>query len=447
MNSIKKIILVVCLLPAFSIRAQKQPQSFTLQQAIDFGIKNHRQVLNSELDEQIAQAKRNEVRGIGLPQINSSFDVKDFLQLPTSLMPGEFFGAPAGTFIGVKFGTKFNATAGIEATQLLFDGSYLVALQGSVVYLQLSQKNIQRTKIEAALGVTKAYYSVLVTEERSKLIDANLDRIKKLKEDTKALFDNGFVEKLDLDRIEVSYNNLVVEKEKISRLLEITYALLKYQMGYDQTVSLILSDKLTEIQINPIDTETQKFDYNNRIEYSLLQTQKKGSELLMKKDQMAYLPNVVLYGSASATAQRNEFNIFETTRRWYPTAVIGARLGVPIFDGMQKHYRIQQSKLSLLKLQNDQKFLEQSIDLELNNARISLQNASATLEIQKKNITLAEDVYRVTKIKYDNGIGSNLEVMTAETSLKEAQTNYYAALYDALVSKADYDKAKGILIK
>jgi outer membrane protein TolC len=149
----------------------------------------------------------------------------------------------------------------------------------------------------------------------------------------------------------------------------------------------------------------------------------------------------------SASAQRNEFDIFKSDGKWYPTTVIGARLGLPIFDGFQKHNRIQQSKISLMKLNNDKKFLEQSIDLEVASARINLQNTGNSLNIQKKNIELANEVYRVSKLKYEQGVGSNLEVLTAETALKESQTNYYNALYDALVAKAEFEKATGSLIK
>jgi outer membrane protein TolC len=420
--------------------------SFSLQQAIDFAMKSQLQVQNAQYDEQIANEKVKETVGIGLPQINGSFDVKDFVDLPTSLIPAEFFGGPPGTYMSVKFGTQYNAAAGVSASQLVFNSDYLVGLQATKTYLELTRKATKRSKIETTAAVSKAYYSALVNEERKKLVDANVSRLKKLFDDTKTLNDNGFVEKIDLDRITVAYNNLLVEQEKIQRLLGLTNTLLKYQMGMDQMATLILTDKLSEINLQQA-LPADKFDYSQRVEYSLMQTQKTIAQLQLKRNKMSYLPTMFLYGSATANAYRQKFDIFDTKKGWYPTILIGGTINVPIFDGLQKNYRIQQSKLEILKAENNLKFMQQSIDMELASSRINLQNAAASLETQKKNIELAEEVYKIAKIKYEQGVGSNLEVLTAETSLKESQTNYFSALYDAVISKIDYDKATGILVK
>jgi outer membrane protein TolC len=442
----KRKTLLAALIAFQSWNAFSQSSSMSLQQCIDYAVQNQPKMQNALYDEQSAKDKVREVTAMGLPQVNGSFDVKDFIEIPTSLIPAEFFGGPPGSFIGVKFGTRYNTTAGIDASQLLFSSDYLVGLQASKTYLELSRKNTQRTKIETASAVSKAYYTVLVNQERMQLVNANVDRLKKLMDDTRALNANGVVEKLDLDRVTVAYNNLLVEQEKIQRLLDLGIALLKYQMGMDQTAQLTLTDKLSDISFKP-EISSGKFDYTKRIEYSLFQTSYDLSVLQWKKDRMAYLPSLAMYGSLSYSALGNEWKPFDSQTNWYPTALIGFRLGVPIFSSGMRSYRVQQSKLAMLKAQNDLKFMQQSIDLELSNAGTMLTNANATLETQKKNIDLAEDVYKTAKLKYEQGVGSNLEVLNAETSLKEAQTNYYSALFDALIAKIDYDKATGILVK
>jgi len=434
--------------------------SFSLQQAIDFAMKTQLQVQNANYDEQIASAKVKETVGIGLPQISGSFDVKDFIDIPTTVLPDfitpsiigvnqQYFGLHplmlpvAGDGMPVKFGTQYNAAAGISASQLLFSSDYLVGLQATKTYLELTRKATQRTRIDVSVAVTKAYYSVLINNERMKTMDANIERIKKLMEDTKALNENGFVEKIDLDRITVTYNNLLVEKEKLNRLIGLGLTLLKFQVGMDQSATLALTDKLEGVKFQP-ELSTDKFDYGKRIEYSLLETQKSIAQLQVKQNKMSYLPNAVLYGSLSENAYRSQFDIF-ANKPWYPTVVVGGTINVPIFDGLQKNYRIQQAKVNLLKSDNNLKSVQQAIDMDRASAQINLQNASSTLDSQKKNIELAEEVYKVSKIKYDQGVGSNLEVVTAETALKEAQTNYFSALYDAIISKVDYDKANGLI--
>jgi len=446
----KKLILLVgtvCItLYSFSQTKDSFSYSFSLQKAIEFALQNQKDVKNAIIDEQIAQKKVNEIAGMGLPQINSSFDLREFIEIPTSLIPAEIFGGAPGTFAAVKFGTKYNATAGLDASQLIFSGEYFLGVKASKVFVELSTKSTQRTKIETSATVSKAYYTVLVNEERIKLIDATVSRIKKTLTDTKALLDNGFVEKIDYDRLTVTYNNLLVEQEKMQRLLSLGNYLLKYQMGMDVNARLLLTDKLADVKFDFTNSiSTQKFDYEKRIEYGLFQSQYKLAKLDLKRQRLSYLPTAFAYGSLSGSAQRNEFDVFNTDKKWFPTSVIGAKITMPIFNGFQRHSKNQQAKLSLQKAENNMDFIKNSIDLEIASSTAILQNAASSLENQKKNILIAEDVVRVSKLKYEQGVGSNLEMITAETSLKEAQTNYFNALFDALVAKIDYDKANGNL--
>jgi outer membrane protein TolC len=429
---------------AFSQTSDSASFSFSLQQAIDYAMQNQKDVKNAILEEQIAKQKVNEITGLGLPQISTSFDLKDFVEIPTSLIPAEFFGGAPGTFIPVKFGTQYQATAGIEGSQLLFSGEYLLGLKASKVFVELSKKSTERTKIETTALVSKAYYTVLINQERIQLMEANIARLKKTKEDTKAFLDNGFVEKIDYDRLTVTYNNLLVEQEKVRRLLELGTYLLKYQIGMEMNTKLILTDKLETVKFDVAATAAaDKFDYTKRVDYNLFEIQYKLAALDFKRNKVAYLPTAAAYGSINGSAQRNKFDIFDTGQKWFPTALIGAKISLPIFTGLQRNARYQQAKIKVMQAENNIDFIRKSIDLELASTSTMLKNASASLDIQKENITIAEDVARVAKIKYDQGVGSNLELVTAETALKEAQTNYYNAMFDALVAKIDYDKANG----
>jgi outer membrane protein TolC len=163
----------------------------------------------------------------------------------------------------------------------------------------------------------------------------------------------------------------------------------------------------------------------------------------LKRNRVAYLPTAAAYGSLSGGAFRETFSIFSTGYGWFPTAVIGAKVTMPIFTGLQRHARSQQAKLKVQQADNNLDMIKKSIDLELSSSLTTLQNASSSYSLQKKNIEIAEEVVRVAKIKLDQGVGSNLELVTAETALKEAQTNYYNALFDALSAKIDFDKANG----
>lgn len=462
----KKISLVLSLFAALFLSHRSWAQadatkSFTLKEAQDYALKNNVNNLNATLDDLIAKNYNKEIRGIGFPQINGSFDVKDFVEIPTTIFPdfitpavigvNQYYFSQnptkeyvAGDGTPVQFGTKYNATAGISASQIIFSSDYFLALKASKALLELSYKSNDRTKIETQIAVAKAYYGVLVYRQRLKLMYANVDRVRKLKDDTKALFDNGIVESIDNDRVELTYNNLLVEKEKVERLVALTEYALKFQMGMEINTPITLSDSL---DLNaPINTEinfNNKPTYGNRIEYQLLQNQEKLNRLELKRYRLNYLPSIAAYASLSTAAQRNEFNIFDSDKGWYPTGIIGATLNLPIFDGFQKHYKSQQAKLKIQKTQNSLKSFESAMDLDVASASANFQNAQSSLGTQKKNMVLAENVYNVSKIKYTEGVGTNSDVVTAETALKEAQTNYYSALYDYLISKIDWDRANG----
>jgi outer membrane protein TolC len=450
MSRIKSTALI--LLCSWRIFAQQQNTAgsgeFSLQAAIDYALKHNASYLNTEADARYNTYKKNEVLGQGLPQINSSLDVKDNAILPTSLLPGQFFGYPAGVYIPVKFGVQYNATAGVSANQIIFNSNYIVGLQASKELVNLSQKNIQRSKVETAQNVSKAYYGVLVNRERIKIIDLNIERVKTLKENTAALNQNGFVEKIDLDRLEVNYNNLLTEKEKTARLVELTEVVLKFQMGYDISQPITLSDNLDKaVNLDELQNLTlnEKIDPSSRPEFMVLQSQQRLNELDLKRYRMSYLPTLGAYGTYAAQFQRNTLEL--DRKNWYPYAIIGATLNLGIFDGLQTNARIQQAKINLLKTQNNVNQLKLSIEMESQTAAVTFKNALASLQTQKKNIDLARNIFDVTKKKYEQGVGSSLELNTAENDLHQAETNYYNALYDLIVARIDYQKATGTLVK
>jgi outer membrane protein TolC len=439
------MISAVMLALGGSLSAQQQDTSsysFSLKQSVDYALEHSTTVQAAVYDQMQAKEKTQEVMGIALPQVDASFQIQNFIEIPTSLIPAEVFGGPPGQFIPVQFGTKYNTSATFSATQLVFSGSWLYGLKGAQVYQGLAQKNVARTQIEAASEVTKAYYTALVNQERKTLLTANLERLKKIMDDTKAMYENGFVEKIDLDRITVTYNNLVTEASNVQRLMDLSLVLLKYQMGMDQAATLVLSDKLADLTFTPAEQPRSRFDYRNRIEYQLMEQNLAGQHLMWKAERIGYLPTIALFATASAQRQSNEFDIFGNNR-WFPIGIIGLQVNMPIFDGLQRHNRMQYAHIGILKAENDLLMMQRTIDMQQAVARVTLQNSSATLESQKANMDLAQEVFNVAQKKYDQGVGSNIEIINAQTALKEAQTNYFNALYDAVIAKVDYDKAMG----
>lgn len=452
MKQLKKYALVfVLVMMLHETQAQESNSgSFSLQQAIDYAMKHSPNFSNAELDLKSADYRRKEITGLGLPQISGSIDLKDYIEIPTSLLPGQIFGGPAGSFIPVKFGTKYNATAGVSASQLIFSSDYIFGLKASSEFMNLAKINVTRNKAELVSQVSKAYYLVVVSRVRAKLIDANITRIKKSYEDLKSINQQGFAESIDVERFEVIYNNLLTEKDKVSKLIGLSESALKFQMGYEINSPVSLTDSIN-VNSDFQELNVSKIDVSQRPDFQLLKAQQGLLDLDVKRLKFGYLPTLAAYGSYQFNAQRNEFNFSndknDPSKQWFKVALIGVQLNLNIFDGLQRHYKIQQAKITSTKNQNSLRSLEQGAQLEGSMAGVTYNNAYLSLTTQKRNMELAQHVYDVTQKKYMGGVGPNIDVINAEASLKEAETNYVNAIYEMVVAKIDYQRATGTLVK
>ncbi len=425
---------------------QSLAQNFSVKEAIDYAVTHQITVKNSELDVSSANAQIKEIMSIGLPQINSNVMYNKNLIIQKAFVPANIFNpnAPEGEVAELAFGVKNLANASIGLSQLLFDGSYLIGLKASSVYKELAVKNYQASKISVAENVSKAYFNVLVNRKQLDLMRYNLGRLDTLYSDTKAMYEQGFAEKIDVQRLEVQLNNLKTETQNIGRLQALGEVLLKFQMGYPMEDPIRLTDNLENIQSGFMEEISSPFDVNNRIEYSILKTQENLAKLDIKNYKAGYLPRLTFntnYGYN--TGRINARDIF--TEKWFNNASLGFSIQIPIFDGFNKKYKIVQAENALRKVQQSFGLLESSIELERQQAIITLENAVASLAEQKRNLDLANEIFVVSQAKYKEGVGSNLEVLNAEASVKESQTNYFSALYNALIAKISLEKANGTL--
>ncbi|MCE4217529.1 TolC family protein [Pseudarcicella sp. GAP-15] len=422
-------------------------QTYSLKQAVDYAITHQVQVKNSQIDLQNASAKINEIKAMGLPQVNGSLALTNNIVLQRAFIPAKIFNPAAaeGELIAAKFGVDNSGFASVGLSQLVFDGSYLLGLKASNVYKDLAVKSVTQSKQQVAENVTKAYYGILVNEKRQSLLTLNVARLDTLLKETRELNKQGFVEKIDVQRLDVQANNLRTELENVNRLQELSYALLKFQMGFPMEEPIRLSESLEKVELATFNTNAAgDFNYANRIEYSILQTQENLAELDLKSIKAGYLPRLVLNANYGYNAGANAFSDL-VTKQWFDNAAITVALQIPIFDGFSKKYKAVQSANNLQKVRQSYSLLKSSIDLQRSQASITMKNALESMKEQKANLDLANEISRVTRVKYQQGVGSNLEVLNAESSIKESQANYFTALYNALVAKVELEKANGTL--
>lgn len=446
------LLAIILLLSAVNLSAQTN--ALSLDQCIEYGIKHNKGIQNAKFDQYIAQKQVNELKGIGLPQVSASAGFQQYGDFPVSLIDiTSFPGAgplPSDLpdsirFATAQFGVKYNASVGAQVSQLLFDGSFFIGLKAAQAFVDLSEINVSRTEIETAVSITKAYYGALVNEERSQLLTTNLERLNDLLKNTEALFKEGFVEKIDVDRLRITRNNLQSEQMKVKRMVSLGYDMLKFQMGMPINEEITLTERITDKDQLP-SLESVVLDgayHENRIETRLMEQQVQLQELNISRNRAGMFGSLVAFGNINYQTNRPRFFSLDLKQTWFPNSIMGLSYNVTLFDGLQKRARVQSSQLEIAKIRNQMQMFEQSVQLELRAASTSVVNSWSDVEIARENKVLADEVYRVATTKYSEGVGSNLEVLDAEKSLLDAQINYLSALYNYVLANTELKRVKG----
>ncbi len=461
-----KWIVVFALL---SLRtAAQERHEFSVRQAVDYAMDNSAQVKNALIDVQIQEQVNRDFTSRALPQLSGNISANYFPKIPIQTFPnfiatgtyyvlqqegvkngsGQTITVPGDVgFIEAQFGTRFTGTAGVDLSQTLFDGQVFVGLKARSAAMDLARKTAEITQEQIKANIYKIYYQLVVGKKHIATIDANIERAEKLLHDTREIYKNGFAERLDVSKNEVNLTNLKTERLKLENQLLSGLSGLKFLMGMPAAHEMVLTDTLSLSEEEKFKTEILEgsYNYTNRKEYQQVELAKKLREYNVKANKYTYFPVVSAFGSYSYNAQRNKFDFFDFDQKWFPTALLGFRVNVPIFDGFAKDARIKKAKFELTQTANNLENLKLSIDQEVEAARINMRSALASMDFQRKNMELAEEVYDQTKKKFEQGLGATIEITNAESDLRVAQNNYYGALYDAIIAIVDYRKATGTL--
>ena len=435
----KPTIFVLILIASLTGRAQYK---MSLQECLQYATDHHASMKNAELDYESSRAQVGETRAIGLPQINGKWEYMNNISIQQQFVPANAFNplAPEDSIMSFGFGLNHSSNANITVTQLIFDGSYIMGLKAATTYKDLYRHGMEKTKNELVASVSKAYYMVLITGERLKQMEENEALLDKLLTDTRILAETGMVEAIDQKRTQVNLNNLKAEIQKLKSLRAVTLNLLKFQMGMPVSETLELTDDLSAVTVKP---QAPDVDYGSNPQYRMLGVQEELNAINLQNEKIRYLPNLGAFFSMGANYGTNTFGDVFRPDNYRGYSLVGATLNLPIFSSGQRKYRIDQARIELEKTLNNKEQLEQSLDLQADQYARNLNDNLKILENQKLNMELAQEVYHDTKIKYESGTVSNFEVLSAQTDLKTAQTNYYSALYDVLIAKIELDKVLG----
>jgi outer membrane protein TolC len=433
---------------SFSAVEAQQVLELTMKEALEYALENNPTTKNARLELLISKATVKETTAQGLPQVNGSYNLDYNPRIPVVFLPNQPpFGDPnnPSDVLPARFGVSYSSGLGVNVTQMVFDGSFFVGLRAAKTLQELTGKDLQKAENDVVENVKKAYFGVLVNQERIRLAVANMSRIDTLLKETKALNEAGFAEKIDVSRIQVQRNNIYTQVQRSQTALEVSKQILKVQMGMPLEYDLVLSETLRDLNKEEDLAQLLVEEGAERIEIQQISTQLELTGLDLKNNQSQYMPKIDFIGNARRSGAGNELGRVFNSNNWFGSSLVGVSMSVPIFDGFAKAARIQKNRVQINQLENQRLFLKESFKSELYTAKANLKNDLNILDVQEENLKLAQEVFQIARIKYNEGIGSNLEVVEADASLIEAEINYLGALYDGLISKVNLEKALGLL--
>ncbi|WP_296705507.1 TolC family protein [Algoriphagus sp.] len=444
-------ILSLILIKA-EVSAQETPPlevlQLNLKETLEYALENNPDSKNAKLEIMVAQTTIKEETSAGLPQINGSYGFNYNPLVQVVFLPNQPpFGDPSNPsdVIPARFGVSYSSNLGVNLSQMIFDGSFFVGLRAAKTYKALTEFDKVKVENDVVENVKKAYFGVLVNAERIKLSQSNLSRIDSLLEETRALNEAGFTEKIEVSRIQVQRNNTFSQLKRSLTAYDISKQLLKIQLGLPKNYDIVITETLAELNPEEELDALQSMDPGSRVEMDQLNTNMELTQLDLRYNTSQYMPTLDLVANYTRSGAGDSFNTVFSSNNWFSSSLIGVSMNIPIFDGLSKSARIQRNRIQLQQLENQKFFLDQNIALEIYQARQILANDLEVLAVQRESMDLAKEVYDIAKIKYNEGVGSNLEVVEADAALIESEINYLGALYDGLISKVDLEKALGIL--
>ncbi|MBV9961726.1 MAG: TolC family protein [Parafilimonas sp.] len=415
---------------------QKQDSVFenaTLQQCVQYALAHRPEINQSLLDEKIVNAEVKTRLADWYPQLSLNYTIEHYFKTPVSVSNGTTFSTTPKNF----------STAYFTLNQNIFNPDVLLASKtASEVRTQASQFTAN-SKIYTILDVSKAFYNVLLSQQQINLVDQDISRLDRTIKDSYNQYKAGVVDKTDYKRAQISLNNAVAEKKQYTEAVIAKFSVLKLLMGYPQDSSFDLVYDSLQLQSEIYIDTLQQVNYNNRIEFKILQTQQSLYEANLKYYKWSFIPNISAYGDYNLTYGNNKFSKLYSNN--FPSSGVGLTLGFPIFQGGKRNWQIRTANLELDRLQYNFVSLRDSIQSEYTNALANYKSYLNDYYIQHDNLDLATDVYNTIYLQYKAGVKTYLDVIVAESDLRTTQVNYLNALYEVLSSKLDVEKALGTL--
>jgi outer membrane protein len=418
-----------------------QEKVITLRECLDLAITNSPRLKISQLDQSKLQYQLQETKGKGLPSVNFTGAFDDYVNLPTQLIPGEFFGMP-GQLVPVQFGTTYNLSGSLDASQLLYNQSFLVALKMARQALDKSRLETERTRIDVVFEVARSYYLTQITRLQIKNLRSNVEKLEKAENIARSQYENGFIKRVDMDRITVNKLNLQTEIDRLEVLYQQELSMQRYYMGLDPGMPIAFTDSVSTAVIMP---ETPG-DLENHIDIKLIEKQRELISTNLSLSRSEYFPSLTLIGSTNYINQTNTYYVTGKSTDWFNTSLVGLRLNVPVFNGFQKRAKVSQSKVELKQISITEEDTKKLLRIQSQDAMRNLLSNITSEQRQRENQKLAERVYSISQEQYQQGLIPLTDLLNSETALSDAMTGHVTSLVQMKLAELEYLKANGKLM-
>jgi outer membrane protein TolC len=424
-----------------STQAQELPESLTLEEAIAFGLTHNRSIINADREIQKAKKEKWKTIATGLPQISSVVNYQNFLEMPVSLVPAEFFGGNPGEFSELTFGTEQNMIGSLKMEQLIFDGSYLVGLQATKVYLAISENLFEKTNLEVKKMVFNLYSNALLAKYNILFLEKNRASLEYNFQEIHQLFRNGFEEEESVEQIQLSLAQANSRLKYAQNLLKIQQDMLKFVIGYPIEYPLKLTDELDDIFNEDIYFQTlpNTDNIDNNIDIRIADNTLKSEALKLKLEKSKALPKVNAFINRTYTGNSNEFTFTDGDQKWYGSSLLGLNVQIPIFSSLGKSANTQKAKISLdqakTQLEDTQSKIRIEVNATLNEYQLSIDNYYT----EKENLRLAESIEQKNQTKYFEGMIQTFELRMSQLQLYTAQNNFVSAIQKVISNKIELE--------
>ena len=423
-------------------QAQEKSMRISLDEAIAFAIENSYNTKASKNRISSAKETVRETSATGLPQLNASFDYQNFLKQPVSLADFDDDGIDE-QFV---FGKKQNLSASVTLSQLIFDGSYLVALQASKAYLKISEQANEKTEILTREAVVNAYGTVLVAEKSLDILAGNVNILEKNLHDAQKIYENGFNEQEDVEQLEITLGTLKNQRNNLERMKSIAYQMLNLALGNPISTALVLTDSLDTLTTSNIDLGliSETFDFSNHIDFKIAANDRESKRLLMQLERSKALPSLSAFVNYGNQAFSDSFSFFNGRQQWFDSSLLGVSLKVPIFSSFARKSRTAQARIALetadVRLEETKQRLSLMAQKAKNEYQLSVENYTTA----KRNVRLSERIEKKQRIKFFEGISSSFDLLQAQNQLYTQQQNYVQSMLDVIAKKIALENALNV---